>query len=64
MKELDVVELTHDIREHDLTAGQTGTIVHIYENGKAYEVEFVASDGKRIAIFTVLPKDIRPYKKT
>ena len=60
-KELEVIELTHDIKEYALKAGDHGTIVEIYQNGKAYEVEFVASNGRAIALLTLMPDDIRVY---
>jgi hypothetical protein len=41
MSEHDVVVLTRDLPEHGLRAGDVGAVVHVYSNGKAYEVEFV-----------------------
>ena len=35
-KELTVVELTHDIKEHKLKEGDTGTVVLVYKDGKVY----------------------------
>lgn len=58
-KELEIVELAHDIEEYNLKEGIRGTIVEIYKDGKAYEVEFVAPDGKTIALLTLMPNDIR-----
>lgn len=60
-EELDTVELTHDIKEHDLKEGNIGAIVNIYNDGKAYEVEFVAPNGRTIALLTLMPDDIRAY---
>jgi hypothetical protein len=37
---LDVVALTVDIPEYNLTQGQVGTVVEILASGKAFEVEF------------------------
>ncbi len=62
-EELDVIELTHDIKEHKLKKGDTGTIVLIYKKGKAYEVEFVASNGRTIALLTLMPEDLGPALK-
>ena len=39
-----------------MQAGDVGTVVHIYEGGKAYEVEFVALTVKTMAVITV-PSD-------
>lgn len=60
-EELEVVELTHDIREHNLTKGKRGTIVEVYKDGEAYEVEFVAPSGRTIALLTLMPDDIRAH---
>jgi hypothetical protein len=59
MNELDTIVLAHDISEHELKKGDVGVIVHIYENGKAFEVEFVTTDGKTIAVLTLNASDVR-----
>ena len=61
-KELDTVELTHDIKEYNLKEGDRGAIVEIYKNGEAFEVEFVSPNGRTIALLTLMPKDIRSMK--
>ncbi|OGE64915.1 hypothetical protein A3I48_03745 [Candidatus Daviesbacteria bacterium RIFCSPLOWO2_02_FULL_36_7] len=58
-EELEIVELAQDIKEHNLKEGERGTIVEIYKDGEAYEVEFVASDGRTTALLTLMPNDIR-----
>lgn len=58
-EELEVVELTHDIKERRLKEGERGTIVEIYNDGEAYEVEFVTPNGRTIALLTLMPTDIR-----
>lgn len=60
-EELQVIELTHDIKEYNLKEGERGTIVEVYKNGKAYEVEFVTPNGKTIALLTLIPDDMRAY---
>jgi hypothetical protein len=35
----------------------------VYEEGKAYEVEFVAGEGKTIAVTTLPKSDIRPMQR-
>jgi hypothetical protein len=60
IRELDTVVLTHDIAEHDLLKGDIGAVVHCYKNGAAFEVEFVTTDGKTIALLMLNRKDIRP----
>jgi hypothetical protein len=58
--ELDLVVLTHDLHEHGLERGDVGTVVHRYEGGPAYEVEFVAATGETIAVLTLAGDAIRP----
>jgi hypothetical protein len=59
IKELDCVALTADLPEYGLTAGDVGAVVHVYEGGKAYQVEFTAFDGKTIAVAKVSGEQIR-----
>lgn len=61
--ELDTVVLTKDIKEHGLKKGDLGTIVYIYGDKKAFEIEFVAASGKTIALITLAPKDVRPMAR-
>lgn len=59
MKEYDVVRLTDDIPHVNLCKGMEGTIVMVFdEPGKplAFEVEFVDSNGKTIAVETIKKK--------
>ena len=60
IKEFDIVGLTRDMVEFQLSAGSLGTVVHVYPSGRAYEVEFVRSDGTTQALFTLTEQDIRP----
>ena len=62
-EELDTVVLTKDLKEHGLKKGDLGTIVHLYNDKKAMEVEFIAASGKTIAVLTLTHKDIRPMAK-
>jgi hypothetical protein len=60
IQELDVVALTTDVPQEGLEAGAIGTVVHIFdEPNTAYEVEFVGTDGKTIAMATLTPDQIR-----
>ncbi|MDI1313019.1 DUF4926 domain-containing protein, partial [Prosthecobacter sp.] len=52
-----VVRLRHDLMADDLKAGDTGTIVHVYEGGAGYEVEFIHGL-KRPKLVTMEPADI------
>lgn len=63
MKEHDVVVLTKPFEDEGLVAGDVGAIVHVYADGEAFEVEFVASDGTTIALLTVDADEIRPRDK-
>lgn len=60
MQELDLVVLTHAVAEHSLEAGDIGTIVHVYQDGEAYEVEFVTAEGATVAVLTLSSADVRP----
>ncbi|MBI4057988.1 DUF4926 domain-containing protein [Candidatus Microgenomates bacterium] len=63
MNELDVVVLNRDMKESGLIKGDIGTVVHVYDSGKSVEVEFVAPEGKTIAVLTLPIKDVRPMKR-
>jgi hypothetical protein len=43
---LDVVALTVDLPEYNLSQGQVGTVVEILSSGKAFEVEFSDRQGR------------------
>jgi hypothetical protein len=43
-----------------LEAGDSGTVLEIYGEGAAYEVEFVTEDGGTAALLTLKPEDIIP----
>jgi hypothetical protein len=59
MDELNSVALTRDFPEHGLAAGDIGTIVFRYPNGKGLEVEFVTAEGKTLAVLTLAEGDVR-----
>lgn len=63
IKEHDCVVLTKSLREENLDAGDVGTVVHIHNDGVAYEVEFVTLDGSPVAVATVGASDLRPVGK-
>ena len=60
IKEHDRVVLTKAVVEEGLEAGDVGTLIHLYGDDKAYEVEFVALDGHTVAVVTVEASDVRP----
>jgi hypothetical protein len=63
IKEHDCVVLTKCLPEENLEAGDVGTVVHIYKDGAAYEVEFVTLAGDTVAVATVEASDVRPVGK-
>lgn len=62
IRELEVVVLRHDRPEQGLKQGDVGTVVHRYTDHEAFEVEFVAADGKTVALLTLTEADIRPLR--
>ena len=42
-----------------LNRGDVGTIVHVYQSGSGYEVEFVDGGGQTVALVTVGSDDVR-----
>ncbi len=63
INELDLVALTHDIVDYRLKAGDVGTVVHCYDDGAGFEVEFVTAEGKTVALLTLTAADIRPIDR-
>ena len=62
--EHDRVVLTGDIRESKLKTGDVGTIVHVYSDRDAFEIEFLTPDGYSAAVATVLRSQVRPVAGT
>jgi hypothetical protein len=60
VREHDCIVLTQNLPEEGLRAGDVGTVVHIYQDGAAYEVEFVTLTGQTVAVATVLSSQLRP----
>ena len=63
IKEHDRVVLKTDLPAEKLEAGDVGTVVHIYRDGLAYEVEFTTLDGSTAAVVTVEAANVRPVTK-
>jgi hypothetical protein len=63
IKEHDQVVITADLPEHDLKAGDVGVVVHIYNDGEAYELEIFALDGRTLDVVTVEASQVRPVKR-
>ena len=60
IKEHDRVVLTEPVAKEGLEAGDVGTVVHLYGDGEALEMEFVVLDGHTVAVATVEASDVRP----
>jgi hypothetical protein len=57
-KLLDVIALTVDIPEYNLSCGQVGTIVELLADGSAFEVEFSDSNGQTYESVGLRPEQI------
>ena len=60
INEHDRVVLTAAVPAEGLEAGDVGTVVHVYKDGLAYEVEFTTLDGQTAAVVTVEAAQVRP----
>jgi hypothetical protein len=60
IKEHERVVLTVAVPDEQLEPGDVGTVVHIYRDGQAYEVEFIALDGHTAAVATLATSQVRP----
>jgi hypothetical protein len=63
IKEHERVVLKVPVPAEGLVAGDVGTVVHIHQDGKAYEVEFTTLDGNTAAVVTVECSQVRPVGK-
>ena len=63
IKEHDRIVLKTDLPADGLEAGDVGTVVHLYADGAAYEVEFTTLDGDTAAVVTVAAEQARPVHK-
>ena len=59
----DRVVLTKAIPDQGLTAGDVGTVVHVYKKGEAFEVEFLTLHGETVAVATLEASQVRPVQK-
>jgi hypothetical protein len=60
MKEHERVVLKSPVPAEGLEVGDVGTVVHVYRDGLACEVEFVALDGHTAAVVTLETSQVRP----
>jgi hypothetical protein len=57
--ELDCVALNVNLTEHGLAVDDVGTVVHIFDNGRAFMVEFTTYDGDTVALVKLSANQIR-----
>jgi Domain of unknown function (DUF4926) len=55
---LDVVALTVDLPEYNLTQGQVGTVVEILASSKAFEVELSDREGRTYESIGLRPNQL------
>ena len=63
LREHDRIGLTSDLQEEGLMVGDVGIIVHVYRDGEAFDVEFLALDGDTAAVATVNQSQVRPVTR-
>jgi len=63
IKEHDRVVLNTALQNEGLEAGDVGTVVHVYKDGEAYEVEFLTLDGHTAAVATLNASQVRPVTR-
>ncbi len=59
---LDVVALTTDVPERNLSRGEIGAVVECH-SGDAFEVEFVAQDGYTYGLVTLRSDQLLPLRQ-
>lgn len=64
LKEHERAVLTVDLPEHHLKAGDVGTVVYIYGDHKAYELEFFTLNGQTLDVITVEAVQVRAVSNT
>ena len=63
LKEHDRVVLKSAVPSERLVPGDVGTVVHVYQDGMAYEVEFTTFLGSTVAVVTLEAAQVRPTHK-
>jgi hypothetical protein len=63
IREHERVVLTAAVPGERLEPGDVGTVVHVYRDGEAYEVEFVTLDGHTAAVATLEASQLRPVSR-
>ncbi|MCI0746732.1 MAG: DUF4926 domain-containing protein [Verrucomicrobia subdivision 3 bacterium] len=63
IKEHERVVLQTRLSAESLEPGDVGTVVHVYPDGKAFEVEFFTLDGHTAAVVTLEANQVRPVTR-
>ena len=64
INEHECVVLTEDLPAESLKTGDIGTVVHIHQDGTAYEVEFMTLAGETVAVTTLASTQVRPLGRS
>jgi hypothetical protein len=64
IKKHERIVLTRPVSNEGLEPGDVGTVVHVYRDGSAYEIEFTTLDGRTAAVVTVEAADVRPVNRS
>jgi hypothetical protein len=59
MNEHERIVLKTDVPASGLQTGDVGTVIHVYKDGEAYEVEFVTLEGRTAAVVTLEAGQVR-----
>ncbi len=62
IEEHDRVALTTKEPDAGLEPGDVGTVVHVYSEGEAFEVEFVTLTGDTVAVLAIDRDEVRPVQ--
>ena len=60
IKEHERIVLTAAVPAAGLEVGDVGTVVHVYADKRAYEVEFITLSGQPAAVVTLETAQVRP----
>ena len=60
IREHDRIVLTAPVPNEELEIGAVGTVVHVYSDGGAFEVEFITLWGETVSVVTVSAGAVRP----
>ena len=64
IREHDRVVLTAPVPEERLEIDDVGTVVHVYPDGQAFEIEFTTLDGHTATVATVEASQVRPVTRS